>query len=222
MRFRLFPVILLLLLLICSTAQAQRWSVRDSQQIEVVAKRGIVPERYITYEVEPEILDQILSTAPDELTHSFQESNTLLTVGLADGTTDVFRMVRYSMMEDELSAEFPEMKTYRGISTTNPYRTIRADWTLNGFRAVIRDLDGKTYIDPFQRGDIQHCIAYYKKNITSKNEWSCGVESESSGVNSPNQRVGDCTFRSYRLAQAANGEYCNYFGATSVADVGII
>lgn len=222
MRFRFLPVTFLLLLLLCSTAEAQRWSAKDPLQIPVQAKRDIVPDRYIAYEVEPEILKQILSTAPDELTHSFQQSNTLLTVGLADGTTDVFRMVSYSMMENELSTEFPEMKTYRGISTTNPYRTIRADWTLNGFRAVIRDLSGKTYIDPFQRNDLNHCIAYFKKDYSSSYEWSCGVVSESSGVNSPNQRVGDCTFRSYRLAQAANGEYCNYFGATSVAHVGIV
>ena len=222
MRFRFFPVTISLLLLIISTAQAQRWSVMDPLQIEVVAKRDILPDKYITYQVEPNIINQILSTAPDELTHSFQESNTLLTVGLADGTTDLFRMVRYRMMESELSAEFPEMKTYKGISTTNPYRTIRADWTQNGFRAVIRDLSGKTYIDPFQRKDINHCIVYYKKDITSKDEWTCGVESVNSGVTTPNQRVGDCTFRSYRLAQAANGEYSNFFGATSVADVGIV
>ena len=60
MRFYLFPVTFILILLAISAADAQRWSVRDPLQIEVVTKRDIVPDRYITYEVEPEILRQIL------------------------------------------------------------------------------------------------------------------------------------------------------------------
>src|SRR5687767_6111813 len=162
MRSRGFALIIVLVTISVVTSVAQIWTVTDPSLIEARGTRDIIPTRFVTYSINTDAIQKTLRNAPDESGQAIQTSNTLLTVGLADGQTDVFRIVEYSMMEEELSRQFPEIKTYRGISISNPYRTIRTDWTENGFRAIIRDQQGMTYIDPFQRGDTQHCIVYHK------------------------------------------------------------
>ena len=222
MRSRILPVIIFFGALFPSLSFAQLWTVTDPSLIPATGIRDIVPTRYVTYRIDQETIRQILSSAPDEFVQPVNESNSLLTVGMADGTMDVFKIVEYRMMEEELRAKYPDIRTFRGISTSDPYRIIRADWTTNGFRAVIRDRDGMTYIDPFQRDDSIHRIVYQKKDHTPKGQWHCEVEGRSSNNNEQYQRIGDCTFRSYRLAQATTGEYSNYFGATSSAQSALI
>lgn len=218
------PVIMFLVILSTTVSMAQRWTIKDPAFIPVTGERDIIPQQFVTYNIDEQAMRAILWQAPDESLQSASTSNVMITVGLADGSADIFRMVEYEMMEIELAATYPNIRTYRGISISNPYRTIRADWTENGFRAVIRDLDGTMYIDPFQRNDLSHCIAYYKKDFSRTLDWACGFEGErGNDYKAQEERVvGDCVFRSYRLAVATTGEYSNFFGATSAAQSGLV
>ncbi len=213
------------LIILCSVIQAdaQRWTPVDQTLIGVQGSRDIIPQKYIVYSTDFETTKDILWTAPKEADQSISNSSTLLTVGLPDGTLDTFRMVRYEMMESGLENDYPEMRTFRGQSIKDPSRTIRADWTESGLRAVIRDENGMIYIDHYQRNDLEHRISYYRKDLLSSREWTCDFTEESGEQQEKgNQRAGDCTFRSYRLAEAADAEYSNFFGATSSAQSGLV
>ncbi|MEO6131547.1 MAG: zinc-dependent metalloprotease family protein, partial [Saprospiraceae bacterium] len=128
------------------------------------------------------------------------------------------------MMEPGLSSRYPEIRTFRGESISDPDRTIRADWTENGFRAVIRDENGMTYIDPYQRNDLSDRIVYFRKDHKKNEPFICSFTNAEKEIDDayPHQRQGDCQFRAYRLAQAADAEYSNFFGATSSAQSGIV
>jgi hypothetical protein len=204
---------------------AQSWTIVDPQTIGFTGVRDIQPQTYIAYQTDHQAMKNLLWSAPYEYIQNPNTSNTIITVGLANGCADMFRVVQYEMMEAPLASLYPDIKTFKGVSISDPYRTIRIDWTKNGFRAVISDLDGKMYIDPFQRNDMTNRIAYYKKNFTRETDWSCGVTSEGefNGDEFHLPRVvGDCDFRSYRLALATTGEYSNFFGATSPAQSGLV
>lgn len=224
MKNRRLPVLICLSLFFSAFSNAQLWTITDPVVIPSTGLKDIVPLRFITYQIDEQAVKEILWQSPDELLVPVSNSNTLLTVGMANGTSDIFRIVEYEMMEAELASAYPEIRTYRGISISNPYRTMRADWTENGFRAAIRDLDGTMYVDPYQRNDRSHLIAYFKKDISRNIDWSCGtVQINVNGNEKIHQRVvGDCIFRSYRIAVAATGEYSNFFGATSAAQSGIV
>lgn len=223
MRSRILPVIVFFGTLFPVLSFAQLWTVTDPSLISITGIRDIVPTRFVAYRIDQESIRQVLSNAPDESLQPLNESSTLLHVGLADGTMDIFKMVEYRMMEDELRVKYPEIKTYRGISVSDPYRTIRADWTNNGFRAVIRDRNGTMYIDPFQRNDRDHRIVYFRRDHANSEPWVCEFENRKSAHDDGiYQRTGDCMFRSYRLAQATTGEYSNYFGATSSAQSALV
>jgi len=205
-------------------SHAQQWILIDPQDIPPMGQRDITPNTCMTYQIDPDELKQVLWSAPQEYVQNVISSLILLKVGMPDGSIDVFRIVRYDMMEAGLAASYTDIRTFRGVSMSNPYRTLRADWTHDGFRALIRDDQGSMFIDPFQRNDLAHVNAYYKKNYTSNSAWDCGVtEGEFSGENKPRQNfAGDCLFRSYRLAVATTGEYSNFFGATSSAQSDLV
>ncbi|HJW27747.1 MAG TPA: hypothetical protein VJ508_00685, partial [Saprospiraceae bacterium] len=202
----------------------QTWTIVNDQNIPYTGHRDIIPQQYRTYDVNPEQIKQVLWSAPHEYAQDVSTSNTKIIVGLADGSADIFRIVQYDMMEAGLAAQFTQIKTFVGVSISNPYRRLRADWTLDGFRAVISDLEGTMYIDPYQRNDLTHRIAYFRKDLTSDRAWECGVITDQFNPNDiDHARVfGDCQFRTYRLAQATTGEYSNFFGATNSSQSGIV
>jgi len=211
-RISLYPILLLLLL--SADLTGQDWTPATAGDIQATGDRDIIPERFQAFSIEAFSLRERLWQAPGEQVQDVRTSPVRIAVGLADGTTDTFRIVRYDMMESGLAAAYPGIRTFRGLSVSNPYRHLRADWTVNGFRAVVADENGRTYIDPFQRGDTTHVIVYRKQDFKSSDPWACEFEGEGAKGEETQARVfGDCQFRTYRLACAATGEYSNYFGA---------
>jgi subtilisin-like proprotein convertase family protein len=202
-------------LLSFSRIGAQQWVLVDDQTIPVTGQRDIIPQVYKTYLIDPDELHQVLWTAPQEYAQNLASSPVTIKIGMPDGSVDIFKIVRYDMMEAGLAGGNTAIRTFRGASISNPYRTLRADWTSDGFRALIRDDQGTIYIDPFQRNDLAHRIVYYKKDYAIDRVWDCGVtEAEFEEEDIPHEReFGDCLFRSYRLAVATTGEYSNFFGA---------
>jgi len=199
---------------------AQNWSVVEPQNIMVAGKKDIIPQVYKTYHIDHEEMRSLLWSTPNDYLTKPTNSQMLVRVGLADGTADIFRMVQYDIMEAPLAAQYTGIKAFKGVSISNPYRTIRADWTMRGFRAVINDLDGKTYIDHYQRNDMSNCIVYYAKDYSREIDWTCGTNEDAFHDSDADggRLSGDCEFRSYRLAVATTSEYSNFFGATSPSD----
>lgn len=219
-------LLFLLTFIIPLVTYGQRWELVDEKGIPEKGIKDITPLRYAVYHLDDQDMKRRLFNAPEEYV-GVKQSTTIITVALLNGESDEFRMVRYSMMEEELENQYPDIRTFHGISTTIPGRKIRIDYTEQGFRAVVTtpDMD-KIYIDHFQRGDKEHRVVYRKKDYKLTPTWGCNVDEEfiksQMKPKDSGERVGDCLFRSYRLAQAATGEYSNYHGATSSAQSGLV
>jgi hypothetical protein len=205
--------------------EAQEWVLIQPEDILSSGQRDIIPNVYSTYQINDQQLHNILWSAPHEYAQNVDGSSTLLEIGMPDGSIDIFKIVRYDMMESLLAASYTSIKTFIGVSISNPYRTLRADYTADGFRAAIRDENGTMFIDPFQRNDLVHRISYYKKDYTNSSPWDCGVtESELKPKDGKPRELlaGDCQFRKYRLALATTGEYSNFFGAFNSSQSAIV
>ncbi len=224
MIIRFLGLSLLFSLIALTQIGAQQWVLVQDRDIVITGQRDIKPDKFSTYQIDAASVSQILRSAPLESEQEISKSPAILNVGLADGKTESFRIVQYEMMEKGLAEKYPQIRTYRGVSVTNPFHTIRADWTTEGFRAVIHDDAGMMFIDPLQRNDITHRIAYYKKDYSDYREWECGVNESSVQKEKITREInfGDCQFRTYRLAVATTGEYSNYFGATSSAQSDLV
>ena len=146
-----------------------------------------------------------------------------LELPMPDGTLARFQFVESPVMEPELAAGYPEIKTYLGVGLDDPAASVRFDLTPAGFHGQILSPHGAVYIDPLWRNNVIEYASYYKRDfLREADRWRCygaliadrttGGESETApGVQRP---VAGATLRTYRLAVAATGEYTIYHGGT--------
>jgi subtilisin-like proprotein convertase family protein len=216
----------ILCLFLPAFVQSQIWADHSEAAILPTGERQIVPTAYRTLRADTVALQDALRQAPHESETPLHESTARLEIPLPDGNSEVFAIVQYDMMEPGLAERYPGIRTYRGRSLRSPGRTVYLDWTLRGFHAMIAGPDAvSVYMDPYSTGDVQHYVAYYKSDYPAPAlPFVCHVEDPPKGTFAPDgaPKLGDCVFRSYRLAMATTGEYSNYHGATSSAQSGLV
>jgi hypothetical protein len=87
---------------------------------------------------------------------------------------------------------------------------------------MVLSADGTVYIDPYAPGDVEHYLAYFRRDYqrAGGNTFTCGVTASSgddrrdTSVFSPAQAPHGTQLRTYRLAMAATGEYTAFYGGT--------
>ncbi|MBC8095469.1 MAG: hypothetical protein H7Y43_06635, partial [Akkermansiaceae bacterium] len=151
-------------------------------------------------------------------------AGTQIDLPMPDGKTARFNIVEASIMEPELAAKFPEIRTYAGVGIDDPAATVRLDISPSGFHAQVLSPSGAIYVDPAYEGDAALHVSYFKRDYRkAAAEFQCltagrGGESilgKSLSGSTPGARpVSGATLRRYRLAVAATGEYTQRFGGT--------
>jgi subtilisin-like proprotein convertase family protein len=210
-------LLILNLLAFANCIYAQQWTSIQQKDIALNGIRYVEPSQFLTYTINNQEIKDILWTAPTESTiRSVDQSNTIITIPMPDGTFEQFRMVEYAIGEPELMAKFPDIKTFYGVAVDNSTRTIFADYTSFGFKAWITSMgEGTFIIDNYSLGnDISTKIVYDKKYNGRRERWFCGTVGDKLHIPEMEGRssmVGDCQLRQYRCAIAATAEYVDYF-----------
>lgn len=158
----------------------------------------------------------LLLSAPNETSVKVKNSNTIISLPLPNGTTGRFRFVESSIMEPELQAQYPNIRTYLGQGIDDPYATVRFDYTPLGFHAMILSPFGTVFIDPYSMNETDYYMSYYKHDFRSTvdKKFVCLTETDHNPrVYTPVTRTGE-QLRTYRTAIAATGEYTAFFGGT--------
>ncbi|MES2703318.1 MAG: zinc-dependent metalloprotease family protein [Bacteroidota bacterium] len=148
----------------------------------------------------------------------------IVSLPMPDGTYRDFKVWQSPMMEAELAAKYPEIKTFSGEAVNNHAVTAKLEFTLYGFTAMIYDGDNTSLIDPFDNYHDGFYMAHYKRNeVRGINErMKCLVKGEDEDgpageamemVQTGLPKLAAKTFnghnlRSYRLALSANNFYC--------------
>ncbi|MCO6438369.1 MAG: immunoglobulin domain-containing protein [Phycisphaerae bacterium] len=83
------------------------------------------------------LLRSLLATAPQEGAFPVRESSTIIRLPRPDGVFERFAFVESSVMQPQLQAEFPEIRSYLGQGLDDPAATVRFDVSLLGFRAQV-------------------------------------------------------------------------------------
>src|SRR5262245_25068220 len=117
------------------------WQAVDEAPLSAVpTERWIVPQVYRTFRLDAGALRGIVDRAPAEFTAA--KSATILTIPMPDGKFARFAIFDSPIMEAELAAQFPDIKTYSGQGIDDPTATIRFDVTPNGFHAMVLSAGG--------------------------------------------------------------------------------
>ena len=176
-------------------------------------KRDIVPQAYRTLQLNRSALANLLATAPPEFSGPIKTKGTELQIPLPSGGFGRFRIQESPIMEPELAAQFPQIKTYVGQGIDDPTATMRIDFTPQGFHAIILSASGQIYIDPYSREADTNYISYFKRDFSAADKpFSCFVEAateqnERFSLNATPSRPTGAALRTYRLALACTGEY---------------
>ncbi len=167
------------------------------------------PEKFRASDLDVPALKSFLWSLPEEKIVANKNIAPVMELPMPDGKMARFRVWESSVMEPGLAAKFPEMKTFAGQGIDDPAATIRLDYNpYFGFHAQILSPNGRVFIDPYARFDINNYISYYSSDYTRTGRFICETPDS---PNDPNRvTAGPCRgtqLYTYRLALACTGEY---------------
>src|ERR1700741_4342521 len=206
--------------LLSAQTEKQFWKPVEEKNIPVTGERVIIPHKYKVAELEADNLRTALFAAPHEDNMKLNESPSIITLPMPDGSLQRFRIVESPVMAKELSEQFPQIKTFNAKGIDDIYAFAKLDWTEFGFHGMIRSTNGDIFIDPFSRNNIVDYISYYTADFEkdpSKMIPEAGVIDERP-INKEKKTGQDLVtnvqaicaggnLRTYRLALACTGEY---------------
>ncbi len=189
---------------------------------QLAERSNIKTEQQQLYQIDLSELRNQLSTSAKEFSNS---STLILKLPLPNGTFEDFYVYESSIMEVELEAKFPSIKTYTVQNVKGSSISGRIDIGPKGFHGLLFSESGTIYIDPLNGNALDVAQVYYKHHFipgSKATEGSCtllGENSEiakkiSSLVKKGIARPSGDELRTYRLAVGATGEYTSFHGGT--------
>ncbi|MBC7776174.1 MAG: T9SS type A sorting domain-containing protein [Phycisphaerae bacterium] len=136
----------LLCLLFANAIQAQNTSFFSAVSTEKIAlAEGIaptmLPKKFDAYQLDEVGIRAALESAPWEFMPLAAQSKCVISVPMGNGKIEAFSVWRVAMLDPEMAAACPYIRTYAGISLTDSRRTLRFSTTLRGFRALVMQPD---------------------------------------------------------------------------------
>ncbi|MBS4036215.1 MAG: T9SS type A sorting domain-containing protein [Ignavibacterium sp.] len=220
---KLFCSILLLTSIsFAQTSRLELWHDVEESSIQLIGEKLIIPQNYRTVKLDLQKFGNLLNNAPLEKNVSLKNSTSVIELPTPDGKINSYYFVESPVMEDELQAIYPEIRTYVGIGIDDEYAWVRFDFTPHGFHAMVRSVNGSYFIDPHNHGDIENYISYFVADYIKEDfERTCEVIIEGNILDEMNflleggiETPTGPQLRTYRLACAATGEYTQFHGGT--------
>lgn len=204
-----------------AVAQATYWKdIREELIQAAPADRLIIPNQYSTYRLQFDQLKALLSTAPLERDYVKTRLGIQIDFPMPDGSYATFEVWEAPVMSPELTAQYPDIRSFAGKNLDRKGMIARFDISPKGLHAMFLTVGENTvYIDPYARGNTIDYLCYYRKDSAKKDgsDFQCLVDDrEPIGIPGPGvtDRAGDCgNLRQYRLALACTGEYANFHGS---------
>lgn len=158
-------------------------------------------------------LQNALATAPAEAAVRASMSPAVITIPMPDGTFQHFQYVESPVMAPELAAQYSKFHTYVGQGIEDPAATVRFDWTINGFHALVLSPAGSVIVDPYVRGQTDQYISFYSRDVSPESAaWTCLTadpdwpHAAPDGIHALSASSGS-ELMTYRVAVASTAEY---------------
>ncbi|MBE7517336.1 MAG: carboxypeptidase regulatory-like domain-containing protein [Chloracidobacterium sp.] len=203
------------------------WTDVPEASLVSTGRRLIFPDVYRTLRIDHAVLHNLIAIAPEEFSPEVSGAGNIITLPMPDGSFQRFRFYDSPIMEPDLAAKFPEIRTFSGQGIDEPAAIVRFDVTQFGFHALVLRPEGSVYIDPYALGDKDNYISYFKRDFSApEKRFVCETQSDdlirSLRPRGPMSVFGEDenvvnnggTLHKYRLAMAATGEYTAFYGGT--------
>ena len=206
-----------LLLAILSFGQQNYWTKLNRNSTSELRTRWTNPKVFSLYQLDLEKIKNDLKNAPKRFSGN---ENLIIKFPDSDGNVRNYIVQEASVMEPELQAKFPEIRTYTGWEKGKPANSIRFSMTPEtGISAMYFDGWDVSYLDSYTK-DNSAFILYKRKDLPKNDRlFECNVEDildKNTSLNTVAKAplVSDGFLRTYRLALSATGEYTTFHGGT--------
>jgi len=214
------------LTLICHTSQAHSGLWQQVVTVPSDNKQVVHPDKYLVFSLQSQSIKNILFSLSENPSNAIT-----MALPSPDGSMKSYKVWQESMMEPELAAKFPEIKTFTAVSVDNPNVTAKLDFTTLGFHAMVYDGEKTYFIDPYTNPADNYYLCYYKHDVTrSTDRDACGWKSNNSEIqtaqelqiqkkSSSQYKTHGGTRYTYRLALACTGEYSVFVAGVGTPSV---
>ncbi|MCH7880297.1 MAG: hypothetical protein IIB69_01740 [Proteobacteria bacterium] len=162
------------------------------------------------FDSDDQALRDLLNLVPSELSGQSATIN----LPMPDGSLARFSIVESSIMEAELAAKYPEIKSYKVYGIDDPGASGRVDMSPKGFRGMVYTSQGRVFIDPdWQYPSTQRYLSRTSRSESSTSGFQCSTNqlpgnqlySPDISYRTENRIAG--SLLEYRLAVSATQEY---------------
>jgi hypothetical protein len=208
------------------TAQIKVWSVNTESRMSIVTDKAV--ERQ-SFPIDFKLFDLNIDPLREQLVSvvDHRGGSTVIQLPNANGGLESFEVYEDSNFDAELQAQFPEIRAYSGKGLTDKYATLKLSISPQGIQTMVfRSGTVNEFMEPYSKDHNTYAV-YTTSRDHGALPWSCSTEDRNliSDVKSqlpkadraPESSAGQV--KTMRLAQSCNGEYANFFLATSSAQV---
>ena len=179
------------------------------------------PEAYRGYTLDAADLRDQLAAAPLAGSRGAARQAVEVVVPAPTGELVTFAVVESPVMESELQAKYPDIRTYAGNAVGDATDSIRLDVTPQGFHAAVRGDHPSWYVDPSVVGEADDdtlYLSYFGEDLPERqqplvepnfDELENAAVPEVDGSRG-SEAGGVVTQRSYRLALLTDPAYAEY------------
>ncbi|HRI24796.1 MAG TPA: zinc-dependent metalloprotease family protein [Ferruginibacter sp.] len=205
------------------------WSASSESRGNIVTDKAVArlsyPKEFRLYNLVIEPLRQELFSVTDRSA----KHSTVISLPNADGNIEQFEVYEASNFEPELQARFPQIRAYTGKGITDQYAMLKLSISPQGIQTMVFRTDRENeFIEPYSKDHSVYAV-YRSHREKGRLPWTCSTEEQQYDAQLKAQlpvsnATGSSTgqLKTMRLAQSCNGEYANWFGATSAADVALV
>ncbi|HQZ74767.1 MAG TPA: zinc-dependent metalloprotease family protein [Chitinophagaceae bacterium] len=205
-------------LLLCHyfvTAQQNFWQPAEESAIgkDLFTERQ-KPAAYKIFQLNESAFATATGLAPSEKSIPASQSTSVIGIPNAEGRIENFRVVDAPVMDPLLAARYPGIRSYAGVSVTDPSVTIRFSVSPQGVSAMILSASRPTiYIDPLS--DNYYLVVSRTDVSNYRQPFTCETMNAIAEVAdtpaSTLRNADDGRLRTYRLALVASGEFSQYW-----------
>lgn len=171
-------------------------------------------EFYETYQLDLNAFKASLVGVP--LRNTVSSSRVVVYLPNENGQVKPFRVVEAPVLSDELSARYPNIKTYIGYSIDELGVRARFSVTPQGLQTMLSYPDKPTsFTVPTSKGNTSEYISYNRgTRVNSVKDFECLTPAEVLPINSNSvsgRDADDQILRDFRIAISTNGEYTEFW-----------
>jgi hypothetical protein len=209
----------------------QFWSVNKDNRNNIATDKSVArltyPKEFRLFNLHAAPFRQLLLS----ITRSSSKKSTIISLPNAAGDIEEFEIVEASNFEPDLQAQFPEIRAYSGKGITDKYATLKLSLSPQGVQTMVFRTDkDNEFLEPYSADHSVYSV-YSSHREKGSLPWSCTTDEQQLNAD-VNNKLGSIiplasgtsggTLKTMRLAQSCNGEYANYFGATSAAQENLV